>query len=89
MRHARAIIIRTMEDFSSLALPLSLVLTDRLGDMNCDGAVNSYDIDGFICAVSPQCDYESTYPDCLSLACLGKTRWMCGSLRLTIATTTG
>ncbi|MFH1748142.1 MAG: hypothetical protein ABIG44_13985 [Planctomycetota bacterium] len=37
---------------------------DRLGDMNCDWAVNAYDIDGFICALSPQCDYEAMYPDC-------------------------
>ncbi|MFH1748709.1 MAG: proprotein convertase P-domain-containing protein [Planctomycetota bacterium] len=35
-----------------------------LGDMNCDGNVNAYDIDGFICALSPSCDYESIYPDC-------------------------
>ncbi|MFH1749098.1 MAG: dockerin type I domain-containing protein [Planctomycetota bacterium] len=35
-----------------------------LGDMNCDGNINSYDIDGFICALSPQCDYEGLYPDC-------------------------
>ncbi|MFH1749099.1 MAG: dockerin type I domain-containing protein, partial [Planctomycetota bacterium] len=35
-----------------------------LGDMNCDGNVNAYDIDGFICALSPQCDYEGQYPDC-------------------------
>ncbi|MFH1746067.1 MAG: FG-GAP-like repeat-containing protein [Planctomycetota bacterium] len=34
------------------------------GDMNCDGNVNAYDIDGFICAVSPECDYEGMYPDC-------------------------
>ncbi|MFH1745534.1 MAG: immunoglobulin domain-containing protein [Planctomycetota bacterium] len=34
------------------------------GDMNCDGAVNAYDIDGFICAVSPSCDYEGLYPHC-------------------------
>ncbi|MFH1746802.1 MAG: hypothetical protein ABIG44_07125, partial [Planctomycetota bacterium] len=35
-----------------------------LGDLNCDGQVNSYDIDGFICALSQTCDYESMYPDC-------------------------
>jgi len=35
-----------------------------LGDMNCDGSVNAYDIDGFICALSAQCDYEGMYPDC-------------------------
>ncbi|MFH1745477.1 MAG: dockerin type I domain-containing protein [Planctomycetota bacterium] len=36
-----------------------------LGDMNCDGIVNSYDIDGFICALSPQCDFTAQWPDCL------------------------
>ncbi|MFH1745916.1 MAG: dockerin type I domain-containing protein [Planctomycetota bacterium] len=35
-----------------------------IGDMNCDGNINAYDIDGFICALSPQCDYEAMYPDC-------------------------
>ncbi|MFH1747257.1 MAG: hypothetical protein ABIG44_09475 [Planctomycetota bacterium] len=34
------------------------------GDMNCDGDINAYDIDGFICALSPTCDYETTYPNC-------------------------
>ncbi|MFH1745479.1 MAG: PQQ-binding-like beta-propeller repeat protein [Planctomycetota bacterium] len=34
------------------------------GDMNCDGNVNSYDIDGFICAIGADCDYESGWPDC-------------------------
>ncbi|MFH1746867.1 MAG: hypothetical protein ABIG44_07450 [Planctomycetota bacterium] len=34
------------------------------GDMNCDSEVDSYDIDGFICAMSPLCDYESLYPNC-------------------------
>ncbi|MFH1746210.1 MAG: S8 family serine peptidase [Planctomycetota bacterium] len=40
------------------------ILPGQPGDMNCDGEINSYDIDGFICAVSPNCDYEATYPDC-------------------------
>ncbi|MFH1746964.1 MAG: S8 family serine peptidase [Planctomycetota bacterium] len=34
------------------------------GDMNCDGIVNAYDIDPFICAVSPECDYAAAWPDC-------------------------
>ncbi|MFH1749122.1 MAG: dockerin type I domain-containing protein [Planctomycetota bacterium] len=34
------------------------------GDMNCDGNINAYDIDGFICALSPTCDYEGMFPDC-------------------------
>ncbi|MFH1748666.1 MAG: hypothetical protein ABIG44_16650 [Planctomycetota bacterium] len=35
-----------------------------LGDLNCDGAVDVYDIDPFICAVSPNCDYAAEFPDC-------------------------
>ncbi|MFH1746782.1 MAG: hypothetical protein ABIG44_07025 [Planctomycetota bacterium] len=35
-----------------------------VGDMNCDGEVNSYDIDGFICAMSPTCNYEGGFPYC-------------------------
>ena len=34
------------------------------GDLNCDSIVNAYDIDGFICALSPACDYENLYPEC-------------------------
>ncbi|MFH1747197.1 MAG: VCBS repeat-containing protein [Planctomycetota bacterium] len=33
----------------------------QTGDLNCDGFVNAYDIDPFICAVSPNCDFESIY----------------------------
>lgn len=35
-----------------------------LGDLNCDGVVNSYDIDPFVCILSPNCDYEQHYPHC-------------------------
>ncbi|MFH1746071.1 MAG: DUF3466 family protein [Planctomycetota bacterium] len=41
-----------------------LIPPPSIGDMNCDGNVNAYDIDGFICAVSPACDYEALYPEC-------------------------
>ncbi|MFH1747618.1 MAG: thrombospondin type 3 repeat-containing protein [Planctomycetota bacterium] len=36
-----------------------------IGDMTCDGVVNAYDIDGFICALSPTCDYEGQWSHCL------------------------
>ncbi|MFH1747982.1 MAG: S8 family serine peptidase [Planctomycetota bacterium] len=36
----------------------------RVGDMNCDYAINSYDIDCFICALSDQCDYDTQCPGC-------------------------
>ncbi|MFH1748799.1 MAG: M14 family zinc carboxypeptidase [Planctomycetota bacterium] len=52
----------TSLDVNDNGIPDECELT--AGDMNCDGAVNSYDIDGFICALSPQCDYEGLYPDC-------------------------
>ncbi|MFH1747608.1 MAG: hypothetical protein ABIG44_11250 [Planctomycetota bacterium] len=39
-------------------------LSTQLGDLNCDFAVNAYDIDPFICALSTGCDYARAYPDC-------------------------
>ena len=50
-------------DFVTPAI-CNLIVHQGLGDMNCDGITNSYDIDGFICAISPLCDYEGLYPDC-------------------------
>ena len=37
----------------------------RTGDMNCDGTVNNFDIDAFICAMANgQAHYDLVYPDC-------------------------
>ncbi|MFH1749047.1 MAG: hypothetical protein ABIG44_18605 [Planctomycetota bacterium] len=36
----------------------------ELGDLNCDGVLDSYDIDAFICALSPNCDYYAEWPTC-------------------------
>lgn len=33
-------------------------------DMNCDGLINSFDIDGFVLALSNPAAYAATYPDC-------------------------
>ncbi len=35
-----------------------------LGDMNCDGSVNFFDIDPFVLAVTNPPAYEAAYPDC-------------------------
>ncbi len=35
-----------------------------LGDLNCDGAVNFFDIDGFVLAVTDAEAYATAYPDC-------------------------
>ena len=54
-------------DAKEVAASLEAVVTVtplRNGDMNCDGMVNAYDIDGFICALSPSCEYETLYPNC-------------------------
>ncbi len=36
----------------------------QLGDMNCDGAVDFFDIDGFVLAVTDPIGYQEVYPDC-------------------------
>ena len=35
-----------------------------LGDMNCDGAVDFFDIDAFVLALTDPAGYEAAYPDC-------------------------
>ncbi|MCG3125355.1 MAG: hypothetical protein CHACPFDD_00173 [Phycisphaerae bacterium] len=35
-----------------------------LGDMNCDGSVNGFDVDGFVLALSDPVEYDVQYPDC-------------------------
>ena len=36
----------------------------ELGDANCDGVVNLFDIDPFVLAMSDPSGYEAAYPDC-------------------------
>ena len=35
-----------------------------LGDLNCDGAVNTFDIDPFVLALADSAAYAAAYPDC-------------------------
>lgn len=35
-----------------------------LGDLNCDGAVNNFDIDPFVLALTDPAAYAAAYPDC-------------------------
>lgn len=45
--------------------PKAFMLTPMLvGDANCDGAVNNFDIDPFVLALTDPALYEATYPDC-------------------------
>ncbi|MFH1746780.1 MAG: dockerin type I domain-containing protein [Planctomycetota bacterium] len=52
------------EIHNAVTLPWPLTHLTPVGDLNCDGLINAYDIDGFICALSPGCDYAGDYPDC-------------------------
>lgn len=36
----------------------------ELGDLNCDGFVNGFDIEPFVLAVTDPTGYEAAYPDC-------------------------
>jgi len=36
----------------------------RLGDLNCDGVVNNFDIDPFVLAITDPNGYKNTYPFC-------------------------
>ena len=35
-----------------------------MGDLNCDGAVNAFDIDPFVLALTDRAGYAAAYPDC-------------------------
>lgn len=37
---------------------------DGLGDLNCDGTTNNFDIDAFVLALTSADDYQAAYPDC-------------------------
>ncbi|MCG3129026.1 MAG: hypothetical protein CHACPFDD_03922 [Phycisphaerae bacterium] len=45
-------------DFTACAAPL------RLGDLNCDGSVNGFDIDPLVSAISDPAGYHAAYPQC-------------------------
>ncbi len=55
---------------TSLALAIVLLMAAATGaafppgDMNCDGDVDFFDVDGFVLAVTDPDAYEATYPDC-------------------------
>ena len=35
-----------------------------VGDLNCDGNVDFFDIDAFVLAITDPAGYEAAYPDC-------------------------
>jgi hypothetical protein len=49
-------------------LVLGTRVPDATGDMNCDGALNGYDIDPFVLALTDPRAYAAAYPDCNYMA---------------------
>jgi hypothetical protein len=43
---------------------LRVDVASALGDLNCDGVVNAFDIDPFVVALTDPNGYEAAYPDC-------------------------
>jgi len=39
-------------------------LQPSVGDLNCDGLINAFDIDPFVLAMSNPTEYEQQYPNC-------------------------
>lgn len=56
-----SVVEAAVDAFSVVTLNCSPVL---LGDMNCDGQVNNFDIDGFVLRVVDPAGYFALYPDC-------------------------
>ncbi|MBK8913055.1 MAG: hypothetical protein IPM64_00395 [Phycisphaerales bacterium] len=50
--------------FGSGGNALIRVRLNELGDMNCDGLVNNFDIDPFVMALIDPSLYQATFPDC-------------------------
>jgi len=46
----------------------SFTVSPRLGDLNCDGKVNNFDIDAFVLALTNPAGYKTAYPNCDLLA---------------------
>ncbi len=57
-----------VDGFGGQAGLYSLEITEapqaRLGDMDCDGDIDFFDIDPFVLALSGEVAYEASYPDC-------------------------
>ncbi|MBN2448519.1 MAG: trypsin-like peptidase domain-containing protein [Phycisphaerae bacterium] len=52
----------TSQDANSNGIPDDC--EGRLGDLNCDGSVDVFDIDAFVLAVTDASGYATVYPDC-------------------------
>ncbi|MBK8913765.1 MAG: hypothetical protein IPM64_04025 [Phycisphaerales bacterium] len=56
-----SVVEAAVDAFSVVTLSCSPVL---VGDMNCDGIVNNFDIDGFVMRLVDPAGYSALFPDC-------------------------
>ncbi|MBL8879669.1 MAG: hypothetical protein JNG88_11170, partial [Phycisphaerales bacterium] len=49
---------------TSDAATLTVWASCVLGDLNCDGLVNNFDINPFVLALSEPAEYSALFPDC-------------------------
>ncbi|MBN2446754.1 MAG: hypothetical protein JXO22_08510 [Phycisphaerae bacterium] len=62
-----SIVEAALDEFAITAL--SCEYTQQLGDLNCDGAADVFDVDAFVLAVTSAPEYAIAHPDCnISLA---------------------
>ena len=54
----------TVANFSSYTVWVLLGQSAARGDLNCDGAVDAFDIDPFVLALTDPAGYQAAFPDC-------------------------
>ncbi|MCG3125360.1 MAG: hypothetical protein CHACPFDD_00178 [Phycisphaerae bacterium] len=67
INNSRQIVAAARDGFSGPIGAVRLVPmtnTPVAGDMNCDGSVNGFDVDGFVLALSDPVGYVTQYPNC-------------------------
>ena len=51
-------------DENGNGVPDECEFTPQVGDLNCDGSTDVFDIDPFVLALTDPQSYAQTYPDC-------------------------
>lgn len=60
--------------FESIAAPTDCQRC-MLGDMNCDGIVDLFDVDPFTLALSDPCAYALAFPECVTATFIGQSEY--------------
>ena len=54
----------TNSDTGESGVILLTPIAFAVGDLNCDGAINSFDIDAFVLALTSPASYATVFPGC-------------------------